>query len=142
MTPAAGSTFGSTARSAAPTGDPWPIATIAPVATARLHQRTAALRHLSLLARGDPDYLFRQDHVLERRPSGTPGLGCESAAGLSADAAPSSARTPLRERPRSGSLSPGNRWFESISLLRRVCKLSVPSEHHPPERCWVRAYGW
>jgi len=27
---------------------------------------------------------------------------------------------------RSGSLSPGYRWFESISLQRRVCKLSVP----------------
>ena len=55
------------------------------------HQRTTALRHLSRLARGDPDHLFRQDHVLERGPSGTPGLEHESAARLTGDAAPTSA---------------------------------------------------
>src|SRR6516225_2227399 len=47
-----------------------------------LHQRTAALRHLPRLARGDPDDLFRQDHVLERGPGGTAGLERESAAGM------------------------------------------------------------
>jgi hypothetical protein len=41
--------------------------------------------------RGDPDDLFRQDHVLERGPSGTPGLEHEPAAGLTGDAAPTSA---------------------------------------------------
>ena len=56
-----------------------------------LHQRTAALRHLPRLARGDPDDLFRQDHVLERGPGGKPGLEHESAARLTADAAPTSA---------------------------------------------------
>jgi hypothetical protein len=39
----------------------------------------------------DPDDLFRQDHVLERGPSGTPGLEHESAARLTADTAPTSA---------------------------------------------------
>ena len=67
-------TSGSTARSAAPTRDPWPIATMAPAARRALHQRTAALRHLPRLARGDPSDLFRQDHILERGPGGTPGL--------------------------------------------------------------------
>ena len=47
-----------------------------------LHQRTAALRHLPRLARGDPDDLFRQDHVLECEPRGTSGLGRESATGM------------------------------------------------------------
>src|SRR5205085_8794325 len=54
-------------------------------------QSTAALRHLSRLARGDPDDLFRQDHVLERGPVGTPRLESEPAAGLTADTASTSA---------------------------------------------------
>jgi hypothetical protein len=53
-------------------------------------QRTAALRHLPRLALGNPDDLFRQDHVLERGPSGIPGLERQSAAGMTADAAPTS----------------------------------------------------
>src|SRR6266446_2706987 len=47
-----------------------------------------ALRYLPRLGRGDPDDLFRQDHILERGPGGTPGLERGCAAGMPADAAP------------------------------------------------------
>src|SRR5439155_23700934 len=50
-----------------------------------LHQRTSALWHLPRLAGGNPDHFFRQDHVLERGPGGTPRLERESAAGMTAD---------------------------------------------------------
>src|SRR4029077_4203184 len=41
--------------------------------------------------RAETQTIYRQDHVLERGPSGTPGLEHESAARLTADAAPTSA---------------------------------------------------
>src|SRR5262249_19743833 len=53
-----------------------------------LHQRTAALRYLPRLACRDPDDLFRQDHVLERKSRGAPGLGHETAAGMIVEAVP------------------------------------------------------
>src|SRR5690348_12160557 len=91
MTPAAASTSGLTARSAAPTGDPWAIRTMAPAATARpssTHNRASASTATGACS---PDDLFRQDHVLERGPGGTPGLEGEAAVGMTAVAAPTSA---------------------------------------------------
>src|SRR6266851_7716988 len=54
----------------------------------RVHATRSDAPRRVRLARGDPDHLFRQNHVLEREPSGTPGLENEPAARLTADAAP------------------------------------------------------
>src|SRR4029077_116929 len=99
-----------------------------------LHQRTAALRHVPRLARGDPDDLFRQDHVLECEPRGTPGLGRESAAGMTADAVPTR-RAFAEERqaiPDCGSLVRFSRRASCIHWAKGGA-LRLPSRNWPSE---------
>jgi hypothetical protein len=81
------STSGSTARSAAPTRDPWPIANMASAATARpssTHSRASAS---TVTGARRPRRSISTRSCLERGPGGKPGLERESAAGMTADAA-------------------------------------------------------
>jgi len=89
--------------------------------------------------RADPDDLFRQDHVLERGPVGTPGLGCESPAALNRHRRPASRRRPGRGL-KDGNRSSTRRLAAGLSALtsRSIIMRERIGAHFRRLRPWPR----